>query len=171
MNKAMRNSIYFGIVICSFVTHSNAQTISRSVICPAGETVIKPQLSLTYVIGEPVADLLAVPQVHKYLTVGFAQPDIELKEILNADISNKVTLFPNPASSIVKIALNNVPDANYSIDLVDMMGRILQTININFSNNNYLYVEMNVAQYASGMYVVRVRSDKDFKGQVKLLKR
>ncbi len=171
MNKPLHNFIFSVIVICAFAIHSNAQTISRSIISTAGETVINPQLSLTYAIGEPVADLLSSTQEHKYLTVGFEQPDIELKEILNSDIGGELTIFPNPATNIVKIALTNVPDANYSIGLVDMTGRTLQTINVNLTNGNYPYVEMNVAQYAPGTYVILVQSDKYYQGRAKLSKR
>jgi hypothetical protein len=171
MNKPLRNFIFSGIVICAFSIHSNAQTISRSIICTGGETAVNPQLSLTYAIGEPVADLLSNTEARKYLTVGFEQPDIGLNQILNSDIGSELTIFPNPATNIVRIALTNAPDSNYSIGLVDITGRTLQTINVNLSNNNSPYVEMNVAQYAPGMYVIRVRSDKFYEGQAKLLKR
>jgi hypothetical protein len=171
MNQPLRNFIFSVIVVCAFAMHSNAQSISRSIICTGGETVINPQLSLTYAIGEPVADLLSNTEEHKYLTVGFEQPDIQLKEILNSDIGSELTIFPNPATNIVRIALNNVPDANYSIGVVDMTGRTLQTINVNLSNNNYPYVEINVAQYTPGMYLIHVQSDKYYEGRAKLLKR
>ncbi|MFL9484913.1 T9SS type A sorting domain-containing protein [Chitinophagaceae bacterium LWZ2-11] len=170
MSKLLRNLIP-GIVVCMFATNAYSQSIARSVVCSAGETVTNPKLSITFIVGEPVADLLSDPAAYKYLSVGFAQPDVELKTILDMDISNKLTVFPNPATNVVKIGMNNVPDATYTIDLIDMTGRVLQSTTLPFSNNNFLYVEMNVVQYASGMYVIRVRSDKEFKGQVKLLKR
>jgi hypothetical protein len=168
-SKPLSYFIFPVTIICAFAMHSNAQTISRSIICTGGETVTNPQLSLTYAIGEPAADLLSSSEELKYLTVGFEQPDIELKQILNPGIG-ELTVFPNPATNIVRIAMTNVPDANYSIGLIDITGRTLQTINVNLSNSNYPYVEINVAQYAPGTYVIHVQSDKYFEGRAKLIK-
>jgi hypothetical protein len=147
-----------------------SQSISRNVIGIAGKTMSKPDLSVTYVIGEAVGDLFAASGNYRYFTTGFPQPDIELKQILDVKIDQNITLFPNPATNIVKVGLNNVPDAYYTIDLIDMAGRTLQSNPVVFSNNNLLYVNINVSQYAAGMYIIRVRSDKQYNGQAKLIK-
>jgi hypothetical protein len=170
MNKFLR-IIIFLFLLCTSFTNSNSQSISRSVIANAAETLIRPELSLTFVVGETVGDLFSNPSNNKYLTAGFPQPDVELKSLLDLNINNKITIFPNPATSLVKIGLDNIPDATYTIDLVDMAGRVLQSNQVPFSNNNQLYITMNVAPYASGMYIIRVRSDKQYNGQAKLIKR
>jgi hypothetical protein len=157
------------LAICFCSGNLFAQSISRSVIANAGETLSRPELSLTYVVGEAVGDLFSNDANKKYLTAGFPQPDVELKEILDANKS-KITLFPNPATNIVRLGLDNVPDANYTIEVIDMAGRILQSTTVAFSNRDQLYITLNVSQYASGMYIIRVRSDKQYNGQAKLIK-
>jgi Secretion system C-terminal sorting domain len=149
----------------------NAQTLSRDVISSGGEFVSNTDISLVFTIGEAFGGLQSNVPESRFLTVGFTQPDIELKEILDKDLSKNLTIFPNPTSDgLIKLALNRVPDANYTIDLIDAVGRVLQTTKQLIFNNNILYIPMNVSFLAKGTYFLRVRSDLNYRGQVKFIK-
>ncbi len=140
-------------------------------MCSSGETITKPEITLTYTLGEVFGDLLSNTPTSRYLTVGFIQPDIELKEILDRDKSKFLTVFPNPTTNgSVKLALNNVPDGNYTIDIVNVLGQVLYKQVVTISNNNLLYIDMKLSFLVSGTYFLRATSNSGFKGQVKLVK-
>lgn len=150
---------------------TEAQELSRSVVCTAGETLTTDQLNITYVIGEVVADYLIANGEVRHLTTGFAQPDVELKEKVDKNISHAFALFPNPArGSTVKLAISKVPEGTYSIEIIDALGRILKTQTIVYNQEILLYADIDISSLSKGMYFVRVRNSTDFKGQLKLIK-
>lgn len=171
MRKVFLRSFYtlFLLIIISSKLHS--QTVARDVVCSSGETITKPEITLTYTLGEVFGDLLANTPASRYLTVGFIQPDIELKEILDRDKSKFLTVFPNPTTNgSIKLALNNVPDGTYVIDVINVLGQILYRQNVIINNNNLLYIDMKLGFLVSGTYFLRATSNSGFNGQVKLIK-
>jgi len=152
-----------------------AQYLSRSVVANQAETFTSPDLILTYVLGEPISDFLpgTTPGTNAslFLTAGFHQPDIEVQTLLSTSISSSLVLYPNPASGgTVKLAFNHVPDGIYTVNLVDAAGKILQTQSVTYSNNNFLYLTLDVSHLAGGVYFISVVSQLNFQGQVKLIK-
>jgi len=171
MRKFFLVSFYTLFLLIIISIKSNAQTIARDVVCSSGETISKPEITLTYTLGEVFGDLLSNTPANRFLTVGFIQPDLELKEILDRDKSKFLTVFPNPTSNgSVKLALNNVPDGNYTIDIVNVLGQVLYKQIVTISNNNLLYVDMKLGFLVSGTYFLRATSNVGFKGQIKLVK-
>ena len=152
-----------------------AQYLSRSVVANQAETFTSPDLILTYVLGEPISDFLpgTTPGTNAslFLTAGFHQPDIEVQTLLSTSISSSLVLYPNPASGgTVKLAFNHVPDGIYTVNLVDAAGKILQTQSVTYTNNNFLYLTLDVSHLAGGVYFISVVSQLNFQGQVKLIK-
>lgn len=157
-------SLGFSTIVC-------AQSISRDVNASSGETLTNGDISITFVIGEAVGDLFSSSENGKYLTAGFAQPDVELKQILENNIDKSLIVYPNPTrSGLVKLAFNNIPDATYTIEVIDALGRVLQTKTVVYSNDNFLYVELDVSTLAKGIYFIRAKSNLNYQGQVKLIK-
>ena len=152
-----------------------AQYLSRSVVANQAETFTSPDLILSYVLGEPISDFLpgTTPGTNAslFLTAGFHQPDIEVQTLLSTSISSSLVLYPNPASGgTVKLAFNHVPDGIYTVNLVDAAGKILQTQSVTYTNNNFLYLTLDVSHLAGGVYFISVVSQLNFQGQVKLIK-
>jgi hypothetical protein len=163
--------IFSILLLISFGNIAYGQSISRSVIGAAGETLSNSSASITYTVGETVAETLSNPDANKYLTIGFNQPDIDIKTVLDQNISKSIVLFPNPvAGGVVKVAFNNVPDGVYTIDLIDASGKILQSMSVSFSSDNLLYVPIDVSQLKSGVYFIKVVNNLNFQGEVKLIK-
>lgn len=80
-------------------------------------------------------------------------------------------MYDNPnRTGLAKLAFNKVPNGTYTVQVIDVLGRILQQIPQIISNNNLLYININVAGYASGVYLLRIQSDVNVGGVLKLIK-
>lgn len=153
-----------------FSKHAAAQSIVRDVQAASAETLTKGDFSLTFVLGEVVGDLLTNKPESKFLTVGFLQPDIELKQLVEAT-NRSIVVYPNPSTTgQLKLAFNDLPDAVYTIEVIDGLGRILQKQNVTYTKDSFLYLPINISAYARGIYFVRVKNSLDFSGQVKVIK-
>ncbi len=79
-------------------------------------------------------------------------------------ISGRIYLYPNPARDRVTVAGIQLNDNWKTLDLIDMNGRkIIPQMNI----ENQTSVQLTVSQYASGIYIVRLRKEN---GETKYLK-
>jgi hypothetical protein len=152
-------------------TICNAQFLARTVVSAAGETFIKPGISMTYVVGEAVDELLSNNKINKFLTVGFLQPDVEISQIINGS-SKSLAIFPNPANGgIVKLAFNHVPDGIYDINIYDANGKIMQAQQqVQYSKSDFYYFPIDISHYSGGTYFIQVVSPAKFSGEVKLIK-
>ena len=84
--------------------------------------------------------------------------------ILKSGAANALRVFPNPAMERVKIAL---PAKNSSgdIDIVDATGKVVYKRSIRYGGE----IDINVAGWAKGAYVVNWRSANGVGSSVKLL--
>lgn len=173
MVKILRISLLF-----FFISIGNnvviAQTLQRTVVASSAETLTGPNpgtITLTYAVGETVSGLLPNATNNLFLTTGFLQPDNDLQQLLNSDLSKSILLYPNPVSgSSVKLAFNNLPDGEYMIDIIDPVGQILKSLTVNYRNNNLFYVPLDISQIKSGVYFIRVNNGAGFNRSVKLIK-
>ena len=150
---------------------SRAQYLSRSVVANSAESFSNATMSMTYVLGEFIGDLLPNTAANFTLTAGFDQPDVEIQNVLNSNFSSALIIYPNPANGpTVKLAFNHVPDGVYTVNLVDAAGRILQSQTVTYANQNFLYLPIDVSRLPSGVYFISVINQLNFQGQVKLIK-
>lgn len=176
MNTKKNQSIlnpYFILVIGLLFSYESlhAQRIARDVVCSSAETVKVQGISITYVLGEAVGDLFGSSVDSRFLTAGFNQPDIEIKEVLDRFPNTRFIVYDNPTrTGLAKLAFNKVPNGTYTIQVMDVLGRRLQLIQQKITNNNLVYVNINVAGYASGVYLLRIQSDVNVSGELKLIK-
>jgi len=151
-----------------------AQTLQRTVVASSAETLTGPNpgtITLSYVVGETVNGLLSNAGNNLFLTTGFLQPDNDLQQLLNNDLSKSILLYPNPVSgNSVKLAFNNLPDGEYVIDIIDPTGHILETQTTNYRNNNFFYLPLDISQIKLGVYFIRVNNGLGFNRSVKLIK-
>jgi len=165
-----RNLLTGLIIAVCWCNVSIGQVVTRTSVDAAGETLSKPGITLSYVIGEAIGDLLSNPGANKYLTTGFIQPDVEVSQVL-ASSAKALAVYPNPTSGgIVKLAFNHVPDGTYIINLYDAKGKILQTQQVVYTSTSFFYFPIDVSHYAGGTYFIQVVDPMKFNGEVKLIK-
>jgi hypothetical protein len=76
----------------------------------------------------------------------------EVKTVRTTSVK-EITFFPNPAQTFVNVSLVQ-SDNSSSVQLLNISGQILQETKV--AGGNATTVTLNVAQYARGMYIVRV---------------
>jgi len=148
----------------------SAQTIGRSFIGNAGETFTNGDLTITYTVGEFSGNLvLPATSNSAILTVGFIQPD-EIP-LVNTDITKHLIAFPNPnTTGKMKLSFNNMPNDTYTIDVIDVLGRVMQTTKVDYKDHNFYYIDMDISGLKGGIYFIRVKGDQNFHGVVKIIK-
>ena len=173
MHLMKRHILFYPIFISIAFAYISvaAQTVPRSVIANASGTLSSQQIIISAVVGEPVTGTLSNIPENRFLTVGFAQPDEELQNILNNVSPSALIVYPNPAKgSTINLAFNHVPDGTYIVSLVDESARVLQSFTIDYSSSKALYYPIDVSRLSGGVYFISVSNDLIFKGQVKFIK-
>jgi hypothetical protein len=155
-----------------FMSHiACAQFISRDVVSNAAETFTTGGLSITTTLGEPYGELLINSGANLFMTTGFAQPDIDIQNVLGTASTSSLILFPNPATgSTVKLSFNRVPDGVYTVSLIDASGKTLQSQDVNYYLGAFAYLPIDISHLSGGVYFIRVFNRTSFSGEVKLLK-
>ena len=70
---------------------------------------------------------------------------------------HEISIYPNPASSIVNINLGTVEyGKDITIDIFDMLGRKVSTQTRNSSEGS---IELNVGSYSEGLYFIKMNID------------
>jgi hypothetical protein len=71
-----------------------------------------------------------------------------------------LAVYPNPVRDRAVIGINLKAAGSYSLDLYDIRGAKVRTIaRGSAQNDGSLSVELNVAEYAKGIYLLRLVSD------------
>ncbi|NBW30803.1 MAG: T9SS C-terminal target domain-containing protein [Flavobacteriales bacterium] len=73
--------------------------------------------------------------------------------LLENDLS-AITIYPNPSSDILNIDLSSANEEVKSISIVDITGKLIQTIDVHENT----YISLNVSSLASGLYHVMISS-------------
>jgi hypothetical protein len=75
------------------------------------------------------------------------------------DISlGNISLYPNPATNEVFVALKDTNFSNFEIKIANSLGQTLQTLNES-SLNGSTEVAINVSSYRTGLYFVTIEID------------
>ena len=168
----MKNNLSYIILFTLFlfaVNNAYAQSISRDVTSSAGETLVNGDVSITFILGQVAGETLSNSSTINYISTGFIQPDVEVKELLDK-VLHDLIVYPNPTrNGLIKLSFNNIPEGDYTVEIFDVLGRMHQTQLISYLKNNFLYVDLDVSSLPKGMYYIKVRNN-NFKGQVKLIK-
>ena len=65
-----------------------------------------------------------------------------------------VKVYPNPASELVMISFNNQNNTEVSVELLDQMGRVIETSTV--VNNGLQVASFNVTSVQNGLYTIRI---------------
>lgn len=131
------------------------------VVSNYGGSATAGNIYFEWTLGEPRIETVSKPD---YLfTQGFHQPlvyTIPVKQtdtaILISSDKIKITAYPNPVSTVLKVKVE-IPDSRAVVlELVDLNGRLLQRKNIAAGSNKNL-VEFPMTAYIGGSYYLMVR--------------
>ena len=64
-----------------------------------------------------------------------------------------LSLYPNPASNIINLSIENLANAELKIEVYDVIGRLNKTVNTTFENNK---TSLDISKLTSGIYIVKV---------------
>ncbi len=80
--------------------------------------------------------------------------------IAETTLSNGISIYPNPASNLVTIAVGN--HVSYDLEIMDVTGKSMTLLHDRKGS-----LELEVRQYPAGIYFAEVKSDNGFKERVK----
>lgn len=82
----------------------------------------------------------------------------ELNEIvLEIPAENNMNIYPNPAADILNISINNSEEGFYTIEAIDITGRLTELSN-EYLNKGEQVVQVDVSNMAKGMYTIILRN-------------
>ncbi|MDI9320593.1 MAG: choice-of-anchor J domain-containing protein [Phycisphaerales bacterium] len=84
-------------------------------------------------------------------------PTVSIKEV--AAGVNSIQVYPNPASEVLTTKFTLENQSNVSIEIVDMLGKVVKTIATKNLTAGTYEVPTNVAEMASGIYLVKITTD------------
>jgi hypothetical protein len=73
----------------------------------------------------------------------------------NTDIKNEISIYPNPASSILAIHQSS-PSPNQQITITNILGE-----EIYHQTNNSSQSSIDVSKWSRGVYILRIRNEKE----------
>jgi len=82
--------------------------------------------------------------------------------INDIESASNVSLFPNPATEQVSIVFTLTQTSSVQIDLIDMNGKVLTTIPVSNAHVGENTLDINVSDYANGIYSLVIRSNDVF---------
>lgn len=152
----MTFKFYLIIITTGIYSNSFSQQISPSIIAAAGEVSAIGNISLEWTLGEVATESIKSDQA--LYTQGYHQPELiveKIKSITENANTEKISIFPNPASSVINIQLGFTLKTALSVTLLDMRGRLLLKKEIP-SNNKSL--QLNVSPFAKGTYLLKINN-------------
>jgi hypothetical protein len=166
--------LFTGIIlalVCSLSYSQKAYELSHQVLVPAASVEpVKGGISYQQTVGETAVEI-TLPDIY-ILTQGFQQPRFIPKIDLPVREGNGVDFFPNPVTETVNhifnIRMYGVLGRHYYIIITNLPGAVLYTADLEFSPEHDVIHQVDLQQYANGIYVVRVWSadgviDRSFK--------
>jgi hypothetical protein len=76
----------------------------------------------------------------------------------STDIFENLTVYPNPTSGKVNITFNAIRDAKYSLKVIDMIGKIQLSTDVNMTEG-YNSKELNLEYVAKGIYLISIQTE------------
>lgn len=87
----------------------------------------------------------------------FLNSQVGIKE--NAKTISKVVVYPNPASTEVRVDLSLNESANVKIDVIDIAGRVVLSTPIENITTSTFSKQLNIASFQAGNYTIKISSN------------
>lgn len=131
-----------------------SQFKQSEVVASAGGFEANANFSVSYTIGEPVAGTLKAGDL--IVVQGFQQGYAVKQDVSVADEwANNVTIYPNPVSKTLYVAMDEAPAGECLVRCFDMTGRLV-------GENNFdgdVRVSLDVEALPQGAYFVKIFVD------------
>ena len=75
----------------------------------------------------------------------------------NGDLSQNINLYPNPASHQQKLIVNTETSETITVELYDLMGRLIKSVYVGKTTIGETVIENNVAGLANSMYIYLIK--------------
>ena len=126
--------------------------LAQQVVATAGSTLGNANGSISYTIGEGVAQTLT--KGGKTITQGFHQTTMSVTMVSELkDLDFSISVFPNPTSDELTLKLNKENVSGLQYLLFDINGKLIFQKNLE-SNET----EVPVHQLAIGFYIIKVQA-------------
>lgn len=104
------------------------------------------------------------PKTETHPFIGSADPHVfvieEVSGISNHKSYSYIKAFPNPANDVLYLITNNLPEENYSIEILDQQGRIVKNIHLTSVTTEWELQGINISDLKSGLYYTKAVSEK-----------
>lgn len=90
--------------------------------------------------------------------INFYEGDPSQLGVAELESVNNITLYPNPAEDELNVKFNAANDGLVQLDILDLTGKVLRTINVQASSGSNLVI-VDSDQMATGMYLLRINSN------------
>ena len=128
--------------------------LAQEVIATAGSTLSNSNGSISFTIGESVANTLT--KGDKTITQGFQQSYISVSLVNELkDLDFNISVYPNPTSDVLTLKLSKEDVTGIQYLLYDFMGKLLLQKNL---ESNEISIPVN--QFAKGFYILKVQAGK-----------
>lgn len=133
-----------------------AQTIERSVLGSAGESVSNSNTQLEITVGE-IVTLTATNTAANHVTQGFNQPivatggGVSVSELALSDL--QLVVYPNPATDVLNIRSEKSFTTNTSYSVLNQLGQVVKSGNLDGLNST-----IDISDLASSTYLLTLKS-------------
>ncbi len=150
----MKKNLFLLCVIFSGLI-AQAQSLTPQVIASAGNYFENSNFSISWTLGEPMIETYTTPNT--ILTQGFHQPELLTVGIPTVlPYNTYMNLYPNPTMQNVTFDMKYGNNALINIDVINNLGQIISTQNISVQKDQLHSQTINLQQFASGMYQIRI---------------
>lgn len=142
------------MVLCFLIftiTFSNAQTINSDVYSSGGGEYENSYASISITIGEIATEMIS--NNGTTLTQGFQQGLLEISAIEETkNINISANIYPNPTQNTINLNIDYVGKENFTYQLCDNNGKVINNNTINSKNNT----KIDVSKLAIGQYYLKI---------------
>lgn len=125
--------------------------LAQQVVATAGGTLSIASGSISYTIGEGVAQTLS--KGDKILTQGFHQTIVTVNEISELkDLEFSISVFPNPTSNVLTLKIDKEKLWGFQYLLFDMNGKLISQKYLESSET-----KIPVDQLMEGFYIIKIQ--------------
>lgn len=142
------------LVSLLIVSFAQAQTtISRQVIGSTGGSFANATIDVNYSVGEAVITTATSGSI--ILTQGFQQPDFGVGALSEVDLTNSITVYPNPTSGVLNILLseNVAKNGTVLVDVYNLQGKLVFH-GEEFANSTSGILQLDLASLHTGQYLI-----------------
>jgi len=145
-------------VILFSASLSFSQSISPQVIASTGTFATAGSYSLSYTVGEAATATLTGSS--NIITQGFQQPNdvyTGLQSFVTSSLNAQV--YPNPASNEINLVITSPVADNYTVQLVDLLGRVLELPRTTEILNGQSHYVFNIQQLPPSVYFITLHAN------------